>query len=487
MKKLIFLVAFLMLLVSGITVNAESDEVFAELKPQKYTETYPDRSTRFLRAVKTFDQAIMEAWADFEEEVLVQDFNIPVDEFGRVYRNAVCKDPKSYYYVSNGCGYVYNKTTNTIVKIFPYYNETDREVIKKTIDGIDEATEEIMMCLDENMTDFEKVMTVHDYMVLNYEYDYTYSNYSITIMTNKKGVCMSYALAFKHVMNELGIECLYVASGEEDMDHAWNLVKIDGKWYHIDLTWDDPGVSYAQVRHNYALLSDNEIQSMENPHYGYDLNGVVVNSDKYDKADWHEGIGAVATINNVYYYIDGKNLVDQNGKIIYENLDGGDGRWSVGGGYVLPDAVFTGLAEYNGLLFFNTDRMILAYSPAKEKILKVSDVLGSCGLFVDKNTLRYSKLDLESGQIVEGGSLLLGKIRFGGTFHNGNSVIKRIYREENADEMWIFADCPDCTQMKKIKTSGISKVSFECKDCQTIYFWDNNMKPLKSKEVYSNE
>lgn len=484
MKKLLFVFVFLGILFSGYAVGAQEDEVSARLEPVKYAQTCVDKSVRLFRASRTFEDVMMEAWDNLEEEVSVREFNISVDDFARIYRNAVYKDPKDYYYVSTGCIYFYSESANIVTTIYPEYFETDKEVIAETTAELDEATEEIMMCLNENMTDFEKVMTVHDYMVLNYEYDYTYSNYDITIMTNKKGVCMSYALAFKHLMNELGIECLYVSSGDDAMNHAWNLVKIDGEWYHIDLTWDDPGVAYAQVRHNYALLSDYEIRNLAKPHYGYDLDGLEVSSDKYDKAEWHKGVGAVATINGVYYYIDGKNLVDQNGKIIYEGLDGGDDKWSIGGGYVYRNAVLTGVAEYNGLLFFNTDRMILAYSPLKDKILKVADVLGACGLFVDKNTLKYCVVDLETDEFIEGGSVLLGKIRFGGTFHKGNSIEKRIYREENADEMWIFADCPDCTQLKKIKNPGMSKISFDCKDCQTIYFWNSNMKPLKSKEVY---
>ena len=46
---------------------------------------------------------------------------------------------------------------------------------------------------------------------------------------------MSYALAFQRIMQEMKIPCMYV----KGKDHAWNMVKLKGKWYFVDVTWDD--------------------------------------------------------------------------------------------------------------------------------------------------------------------------------------------------------------------------------------------------------
>lgn len=53
---------------------------------------------------------------------------------------------------------------------------------------------------------------------------------------NKKGTCRAYSLAFKDAMDKLGIECVVVV--QDDKLHSWNQVKIDGKWYNVDVTWD---------------------------------------------------------------------------------------------------------------------------------------------------------------------------------------------------------------------------------------------------------
>lgn len=484
MKKITSLILLFVFALSCYSVFAHDDVLYGTLGETKLAETYVSRPVRFLSARKTLEQTLVEGWNNLSAEINLRDYNIPVSDLGYVYSSIVYNNPKMYF-VSTGCRYSYNPSTNMVSSVLPQYFETDTEVIDQTMQSIDEATEEVMMYLDESMTDFEKIMAVHDYMVLHYDYDYTYSNYDITIMTTKTGVCMSYALAFKHIMNELGIECLYVSS-DEDMDHAWNLVNLDGEWYHIDLTWDDPGTNYGQVRHEYALLSDFEIQHLESPHYGYDLRGLEADSDKYDREHWHEGVGAITTIKGLYYYVDGNDLVDQNGKIIFAGLDGGDGCWEIGGRYYIADSNYTGMAEYNGILYFNTDKAVYSYNPDKQKTVKVLDYEGVCGLFIDRNTLYYCEFDREDGQFVEAGELKLGKIRFGGTFHKDDKIIKRICKEDDAEEFYILANCNDCLQLKKITDSDVSKISFDFKECQELYFWNKYMSPLKAKEVYDN-
>lgn len=126
------------------------------------------------------------------------------------------------------------------------------------------------------MSDYDKVKAVHDYIVLNCEYDYeNYVNDTIPqdsysprgVLINKKAVCEGYAAAFKAFMDELNIPCKLV-SGEATsngnftgrVNHAWNRVEVGGVWYQIDVTWDDPVPDQkGKVRYKYFLLSDEEM------------------------------------------------------------------------------------------------------------------------------------------------------------------------------------------------------------------------------------
>ncbi len=118
-------------------------------------------------------------------------------------------------------------------------------------------------------SDAEKVKAVHDYLVKNTAYDY--SNYkagtipeddytAAGLLKNKTAVCEGYAKAFLASMKVLGIPCKMVSGKVDGENHAWNLVKIGKKWYHIDVTWDDPVPDRkGQIGYDYFLLSDKEM------------------------------------------------------------------------------------------------------------------------------------------------------------------------------------------------------------------------------------
>ena len=103
-------------------------------------------------------------------------------------------------------------------------------------------------------SDLEKIKAVHDWLVKNVAYDY--ENYVLRAIPDHsygmegavlhgKAVCQGYAEAFSYFMYVLGIECEMVTGTANNgnglwIGHAWNRVKIDGNWYYIDVTWDDP-------------------------------------------------------------------------------------------------------------------------------------------------------------------------------------------------------------------------------------------------------
>ena len=107
---------------------------------------------------------------------------------------------------------------------------------------------------------------MHDVITSTRAYDYTFSKYTAyENLVNKTSVCQGYAEAFWLLMYKLNIDCKVVASNS--LNHAWNIVKVGGNWYHIDLTWDDPSTNKADVPgrsfHTYFLLSDNAINTVD--------------------------------------------------------------------------------------------------------------------------------------------------------------------------------------------------------------------------------
>ncbi len=94
-------------------------------------------------------------------------------------------------------------------------------------------------------TRYEKVKSIHDTIAKQVSYDSTFTNGTAHQPTSVflepfLPVCEGYAEAFKMLCDREGIPCVIVVGDANGGGHAWNYVKMeDGKWYAVDLTWDD--------------------------------------------------------------------------------------------------------------------------------------------------------------------------------------------------------------------------------------------------------
>lgn len=124
----------------------------------------------------------------------------------------------------------------------------------------------------EGYSEYEKIKQVHNWLVDNLEYDTTYKKSNIHnvygAFSNKKVVCEGYARTFKYILDGLGIENVLVSGTATNSNgvtesHAWNYVKIDEKWYAVDVTWDDPiitggGELTEDIKYQYLLKGSNK-------------------------------------------------------------------------------------------------------------------------------------------------------------------------------------------------------------------------------------
>lgn len=129
------------------------------------------------------------------------------------------------------------------------------------------AANEIIDGIDPAASVYEKLKYFHDYLVINCESDSEdiYGNTIYGALVRKKALCEGYAKSFSYLCNKAGIENIIV-TGSTDTAHMWNMVKIDGNWYHIDVTWDKPEGSLAElypdlVLYQYFLVTDSVIEN----------------------------------------------------------------------------------------------------------------------------------------------------------------------------------------------------------------------------------
>ena len=122
----------------------------------------------------------------------------------------------------------------------------------------------------EGMTQEQMVLSVHDHMVTRIQCSY-WGNYNNGYHALVRGetACYGYSLLFMRVMEQIDIPCRIVVCKDtgDGVGHAWNAVCLNGNWYHLDLTWDDPLADVdGRVLHNNFLKTDKEFKSEESGH-----------------------------------------------------------------------------------------------------------------------------------------------------------------------------------------------------------------------------
>jgi hypothetical protein len=125
-----------------------------------------------------------------------------------------------------------------------------------------------------NMTDYDKELAIHDYIINSVEYDNSASlpeesHTPYGALIKGRAVCNGYSDSFKIFMDALGIECeiVYGEAGSKSQKHAWNRVKLDDEYYLVDLTWNEPEPSFPEyISYDYFNLTDEQMNKDHKPY-----------------------------------------------------------------------------------------------------------------------------------------------------------------------------------------------------------------------------
>lgn len=282
---------------------------------------------------------------------------------------------------------------NVIIKVIPSYKMTGTALTNAKKE-YNQFVNDIVSRVPSGVSDLEKALFVHDYLVVNFEYDTDLVvNDAYTFFKSGKGVCQSYTLAFMAVLKKLGIEVSYADSNP--MNHIWNVIKIDGKWYHVDVTWDDPvSDKPGRVKHDNFLRSDNGIE--ETGHHDWDTE-YQATSNTYDNYFWQDVDAPFVYLKGSWYYIDSSmstvNRYDfGTGKStqLFKIQD----KWPVVG---KPGSTwvgcFSGLGVYRDYLYYNTPTRVYMYDIATGKSMEIASPNTSNGYIyyftIKNNILTY--------------------------------------------------------------------------------------------------
>ncbi len=265
-KKFICLLIVTVLITPSIAI---AEDTYSGYFNNEEITMFADTSVKISENEKSAVEDIISDLNNLKTESDIQKYNIPLGNIQELIdslpKAIQYEHPELFYVDLQGKNFSYKsedgQTISSIIVKEPFTMEKDE--ISKAQKLIDDECDKISASVPTDATDVEKVLFVHDYITSHYEYDTTYQNRTLyTAVRDKKCVCQGYSYLFMYVMNKyFDIECTTVPS--DTCQHMWNKVKIDDKWYNIDLTSDDPLPNLSSLaNHTYFLLSDEELKAV---------------------------------------------------------------------------------------------------------------------------------------------------------------------------------------------------------------------------------
>ena len=182
----------------------------------------------------------------------------------------------NYVHPYNGFKHIetqYNSLGEVTITVFKSYD-------KNMISAIDVKVDEIINTkIYSSYTDIEKIRIIHDYIINNSRYDLQRSENNVLAYESDNaygpliqgyGICGGYSDAMQLFLEKFGIKSYKVASDT----HVWNVVYLDGFWYHLDLTWDDPITADGTqiLDDDYFMISTNQLRSKNTSEHVYNQN-----------------------------------------------------------------------------------------------------------------------------------------------------------------------------------------------------------------------
>lgn len=190
------------------------------------------------------------------EQFTIKNSKLSVETIKKVLY-AIQNDDPDIFWIASTFSYQYTKK-DTILKLYSIFSKDEKINAEKKLKA---KVLEIVSKIPQNATEYEKEMILHNYIVNNCEYDKSSSSYKIFTcygcLVENKAVCEGYSKAMQLLMNVVGINSITVVGSSKDEPHMWNIVKINDKCYHLDVTWDGVG---GLGQYNYFNVNDEIIK-----------------------------------------------------------------------------------------------------------------------------------------------------------------------------------------------------------------------------------
>lgn len=258
---------------------------------------------------------LLDIFDTFQTKYDFTKYHLSVSDFHEILSTALDENPR-YFYVSGETSYRVNSKAELTEVSFSY--KYSKEKCSEMLIEYDKAVATALSGVNPLWSDLEKALYLNDYLTLHSTYDTTFSRFTAyNNLVEGNSVCQGYALAYHELLSAVGIPSKIVSS--ESLNHAWNMLLINGKYYYNDVTWNDPVDDVeGRAKHSYFLKSESFYRSIEGGHLEKD--DWIVSGDwnihdasdtSYDNSFWNEMSTPFQYVNGKWYNFDGTDSIKQ--------------------------------------------------------------------------------------------------------------------------------------------------------------------------------
>ncbi len=205
----------------------------------------------------------------------------------RLTIKALTDDNPEIFWLSSTFGFlIHHDYRYTAVQLYSRYSPGE---LKTRVEDFKSSVNEFYGKLKKGMSEYQRELYIHDYIVDNCEYDESvmitddvitkrsdvFESYGAIV--DKLAVCEGYSRAFQMLCHGVGIKCINLIGESEDVLHMWSAVELDGDWYYVDTTWDD--IDDEAFKYDYfninekQLLDDHKFSPLSSEMTDEEING----------------------------------------------------------------------------------------------------------------------------------------------------------------------------------------------------------------------
>lgn len=166
---------------------------------------------------------------------------VNADDFWKAYY-AVLADHPEIFWVGSSAQIKESGLTKEVVS-YSFETTVPTEARASMKENLEAAADGCIMQISADATDYQKIKYVYEYLIDTVEYSSgsADSQNIQSALLYRASVCAGYSKAFQYILNRMGLFCTYVTGTIKDGgDHGWNMVRIGGNYYYVDVTWGDP-------------------------------------------------------------------------------------------------------------------------------------------------------------------------------------------------------------------------------------------------------